>query len=531
MADPAHVQTDALIEEIERKLRKQYARAAREIEEKLEKHLDGFRQKIEGRKQALKDGEITQQEYNNWFHGQIMTGRRWQALQAQISDDLLNANAIARKTAEGYKADVYALNVNFATYDVEHAGLLDTNFTLYDRDTVERIMREEPQLLPPPGKFVKKEIAEGKAERWNLQTFNSVMMQGIVQGESVEKLATRVSTELSSRNYAASVRYARTAMTSAQNTGRYEGYRRAQSLGVQLKIEWSATLDQRTRHDHRMLHGQRREIDEPFEVDGIKILYPAQSGPGTSDIPQSMIWNCRCTLLAWVKGFEGETVKSSPKMGDMTFEEWLNAKPMTAEQQDQWIRDGKPNIEAWKQTANYRKATNIRSDQKQYEEYKKILGKNAPKTFAKFQELKYNDAEGWDYTKRLTGYLRRYPNSDKRYFDVNEELKKSGINKGLALPPVQKNAYILPSGKREPYHIMHRMMERNITDDDLRDYIKDAKVMFVQWGGKRQRFSGYEGECVIEKIDNQWIYRTAWTKHDFDKESEKIMEVIKNVGL
>lgn len=402
MADPAHVQTDALIEEIERKLRKQYARAAREIEEKLENHLDGFRQKIEGRKQALKDGEITQQEYNNWFHGQIMTGRRWQALQAQISDDLLNANAVARKTAEGYKADVYALNVNFATYDVEHAGLLDTNFTLYDRDTVERIMREEPQLLPPPGKLVKKEIAEGKAERWNLQIFNSVMMQGIVQGESVEKLATRVSTELSSRNYAASVRYARTAMTSAQNAGRYEGYRRAQSLGVQLKIEWSATLDQRTRHDHRMLHGQRREIDEPFEVDGIKILYPAQSGPGSSDIPQSMIWNCRCTLLAWVKGFEGDTVKSSPKMGDMTFEEW------------QEMKEDDPRYKA----ERYKKG-----DQEQYTDYKKLLGKNAPKSFGEFQQVKYNDAEKYAEWKKQAA-AKRNANKD------NAEHRKLAGNKG-----------------------------------------------------------------------------------------------------
>ena len=60
-------------------------------------------------------------------------------------------------------------------------------------------------------------------------------------------------------------------------------------MGVDLTIEWSATLDNRTRHDHRLLHSQRREVDEPFEVDNIKILYPAQLGIGSSDISQSMI--------------------------------------------------------------------------------------------------------------------------------------------------------------------------------------------------------------------------------------------------
>ena len=102
---------------------------------------------------------------------------------------------------------------------------------------------------------------------------------------------------------------------------------RAEKQGVDLVIEWQATLDDRTRHSHRMMHGQRRKVDEPFVVDGVSILYPGQSsGPGSSDIPQSMIWNCRCTLLSWVKGFEGKTVTRSPDMGDMSFEEWQNER-------------------------------------------------------------------------------------------------------------------------------------------------------------------------------------------------------------
>jgi hypothetical protein len=53
--------------------------------------------------------------------------------------------------------------------------------------------------------------------------------------------------------------------------------------------------------------------------------------------------NCRCTLLAWVKGFEGETVKHSEDMGDMTFEEWQEAKAepqdiLTQEQKGEAIR-------------------------------------------------------------------------------------------------------------------------------------------------------------------------------------------------
>jgi hypothetical protein len=127
-------------------------------------------------------------------------------------------------------------------------------------------------------------------------------------------------------NYNAAVRYARTMTTNAQNAGRYQALRRADQIGVDLTIEWQATLDGRTRHEHRMMHGQRRNVGEPFEIEGVKILWPAQVNYDGTNLPQELIWNCRCTLLSWVKGFEGDTVKTSPKMGDMSFEEWQHEK-------------------------------------------------------------------------------------------------------------------------------------------------------------------------------------------------------------
>lgn len=75
------------------------------------------------------------------------------------------------------------------------------------------------------------------------------------------------------------------------------------------------------------------------------------------------------------------------------------------------------------------------------------------------------------------------------------------------------------------------MVERKITDDALRGYMKDAKIMIVQWGGARRRYVSDNGMCVITKENDEWIFKTAWTKHDYDEESEKIMEAIKNAGL
>lgn len=170
-------------------------------------------------------------------------------------------------------------------------------------------------------------------------------------------------------------------------------------------------------------------------------------------------------------------------------------------------------------------------DRKEYEAYREVLGENAPKTLAEFLDMKYNDGDRWDYTKRLAEYMRKYPNSDKKYFDIWETLKSQGIKKGVVLPPVQKQAFILPSGKHDPYHIMHRMRERNITDDEIRSYMQNAKVMFVQWSGQRQRFVSDAGMCVVTKDGDDWIFKTVWNKSDYDEEADKIMEAIKNAGL
>lgn len=326
MNDAGNKVTERMLTELEQRITMEYTQAEQEVRKKamryFEKYEDAFRKK----QLAYDNGEITKAQFRAWQVQSMAQGERWNSLKDQLAKDLYNTDKIARSITNGYMPEVYAVNHNYGIYQIEQAGKIQTSLTLYDRQTVERLMRDDPDLLPPPGKKVSKAIAEKRAERWSKQRIQSVMTQGILQGESIPKLATRLAREVGESNRKAAIRNARTMTTNAQNAGRYEAYRRADAMGIELSIEWQATLDDRTRHDHRLLHGQRRNIDEPFEVpvdgDIVKILYPAQLGGEESDIPQSMIWNCRCTLLAWVKGFEGETVTQTERMGGMSFEEW-----------------------------------------------------------------------------------------------------------------------------------------------------------------------------------------------------------------
>lgn len=325
MSDRGHELTDGILEELEGEIKNQYRKAVDDVEQKLRDYLEKTEKGRLEQKALLDAGQITKKQYNDWVYRHTMVGKRWEAMRDSLASDLVHADAVAMGMIKGKMPDVYALNKNYGTYQIEHDGLLDTGFELYNRDSAAYLLSDQRELMPGPSSKKAAQIRANKDMQWNMRHVQSAVLQGILQGESPYDVAARLR-QVGRMDASASIRYARTMTTSAQNAGRYDAFRRAKGLGVQLTIEWQATLDGRTRHEHRMMHGQRREVDEPFEVEGIKILYPAEGGPGGSDIPQRLIWNCRCTLLSWVKGFEGDTVKSSPKMGDMSFEEWRQEK-------------------------------------------------------------------------------------------------------------------------------------------------------------------------------------------------------------
>lgn len=322
--DEGHEETDKLLEDLEKKIAKEYKQAAEEAQAKLDDYLRRFEIKDEKWQLMVASGKKTVEEYKKWRTGQIMVGQRWEDLRNQLAEDFHNANVIARSYIDGEMPTAYALNHNYATYQIEKDGLVDTAYTLYNRDSVERIIRDNPDLLPPPGRKMKASIAAGKDIAWEEGKIQSVMLQGILQGESIPNLSRRIATTLGESNHASTIRYARTAITGAQNAGREDAYKRAEKMGVHMQREWLATLDNRTRHEHRILDGQKRAIDEPFEVDGEKIMYP-----GDPSAPGHLIWNCRCRTVAAVDGWEDMSgqLRSDKAIGGMSYEEWKNAKP------------------------------------------------------------------------------------------------------------------------------------------------------------------------------------------------------------
>lgn len=323
--DDGHKWTDKELKKLERRISREYKQAEREVQAKLDDYLRRFEIKDKIKRQALEDGKITKQEYIKWRTGQIMIGKRWEEMKNTLAQDFHNANKIVASMTREFSYDAYALNHNYGTFEVEKGSLVDTSYTLYDRNTVERLVRDNPDMLPPPGKKVSQRIKEGKDVLWNKQQIQSVMTQSILQGEPIPSIAKRLATAVGDSNMKAATRNARTMTTGAENAGRVDSYKRAKRLGIKMQQMWIAILDGRTRHEHRQLDGQRVDVGKKFHVEGYEIEFP-----GDPHAAAEMVYNCRCTLIAVIPGTEIDRIKNAgdlprnSKLGDMSYEEWKN---------------------------------------------------------------------------------------------------------------------------------------------------------------------------------------------------------------
>lgn len=498
--------TDAELEALEKRIREMYGGAAKNLQQIIDEYFANFRLRDEEMQKLIgtvvNGREWTEEDYKQWRLAQMGRGERFEALRDKLAERLTNANEVAISYVNDATPGIYTLNRNYAAYEVSDAG---GDFTLYDEQTARRLIVEHPDLMLyyPKEKAVRRgtDLAFGKKQITNAVT------AGILMGRSSRGIAADLRRRIIDMSVESAIRAARTAVTAAENGGRQATYEKAAEMGIELEHEWRATKDFRTRRCHGDADGQSVPVGQPFTVGGEKLLFPGDKSFGASGWN---IYNCRCALKAFIKGH---------KRKRETYNEWLDR--MMEEDPDGT-------------TLEFKKVARAAADREQWLEYRKIVGKNVPKTFDEFQNFKYTDTEQWKYVKGLKKYLSKYPTSNQKVFDFQYQLKESGakiVKKSVFLPPKQELAYILPSGKHDPYHIMHRMIERHITDDEIRGYMKNAKVMGIQWQGLRRIYISNDGVSLINRVGDDWVFKTAWKREDFDEEFDKIIEVIKNVGL
>lgn len=322
--DIAHNETDEIIDDLSARIIATYEQASNDALKKYEDYISKFKVQEAANRAKVRSGDMTPQEYVEWHNKKVFVGRYYEKMKNAMAEDYAKADIYAQEIINGSLNDVFARNVNYSMYQIEKSSNISTSFTLYDADTVENLLKNEPELLPPllPDSKTAKDIREGKVKKWNKGQINNAITRGIMGGDSMQDIAKRLK-DVGVTDSKQAIRTARTAVTGAECAGRKHGYERAAAMGIDIKQMWLATYDGRTRHEHRQLDGQIRAVNEPFEVDGYKLDFPAD--PKGEPF---LVYNCRCTTIPYLPEMAksvGIDARYNEETG-LSYEEWKDAK-------------------------------------------------------------------------------------------------------------------------------------------------------------------------------------------------------------
>ena len=334
-----------------KKIRRLYGQAQKEVQQKMEDFTKKHQEKDALMRAKLNRGEITEAEYMQWLQGQVFIGGRWRQKVVEISKVYVNADKKARELVRDVEYSEFTSSSNYQAWDIEKNTHGAVSFDLYDDRAVTRLIRDNQQMLP------KWKINEKKDYVWNEKRVRNSVTQAIIQGESMDKLAKRLSSDLSTSNGQHMMMFARTAVTGAQNEGSLQRMRDAEDLGLKVQKRWLATLDSRTRDSHAELDGQTVDVDEPFVTkDGTKIMCP-----GDPSAPPEEVCNCRCTMITVYPQYEnlfsagerrakeettdaeGKTKTTEKVIPYQTYSQWAAAKQAQDEPKKKEKAKAEPN--------------------------------------------------------------------------------------------------------------------------------------------------------------------------------------------
>ena len=342
MADTAHLATDKKLEEMEKRLSAIYSRAEKEIQKTADEYFSKFAKQDEAKRKLLEQGKITEDEYKKWRKGKVMYGKRFTEMKEQCAKQLLNVNKTALAYVNGELPEVYAINYNSIAGSVDGVG--GYSFTLVDADTVRNLAVTDTSLLPY------KELDPAKDIPWNMKKINAETLQGILQGESMDKIAKRI-LSVQKMNEEAAIRSARTIVTNAECKGRQDSYQRAKDDGIILRKYWLATYDKRARDWHKeagndYTEEKAIEIDDFFIVDGEKMLHPGDAMHGAGG---HNLYNCRCSIASKVIGFKKVQVQKAMAEKQMGIEDAKTISDVeTAFRNQDWFIHGEGSLAGWR---------------------------------------------------------------------------------------------------------------------------------------------------------------------------------------
>ena len=240
-------------------LEKQYRKALADIERKI---------------MILQSDELTQ--------SRIYRLEYQKALKGQVEAILDKLHGDEYTTLQQYLHDSYTNAFVGAVYDMHGQGVplimpIDQAAAVKAIQTDSKISEGLYEALGVDTKKLKK-------------TISNEITRGIAGGMSNNEIARNI-TFATKAPLSRAKTIARTESHRITQASTYNAQKSAKAKGADVVKQWDSTMDGDTRPTHRRLDGQIRELDEPFEMDGKKAMYPGDFGDPAEDC------NCRCVSL------------------------------------------------------------------------------------------------------------------------------------------------------------------------------------------------------------------------------------------
>lgn len=324
-----------------------------------------------------------------------------QDILAYIRRDGLSVRAYAarKERYEAVKAVIYARIKKVAVKEIEklserlqavykesYYGVIDDAAKQFDVGINFAILNENAINAAVSTKWHGKQFSQRIWDNTDrlATTAQNLVVKSFMSGEAWSKTADKLATTFQVEKYNAT----RLVHTEASHIHAMADLKAYEDIGAE-QYRYLATLDYRTCERCQQWDNMVLPLSEAREGYNYPVLHPL----------------CRCTTTIAVdlknrRARDPLTGKNDIVDGSVTYQEWYNS---LSDEQKEALKLSK------------RKDSNKTSDKLQHAKYVKVLGtKEVPKSFDKWQELKYNDSEKYNELKSLYRSKISVANSEKR---------------------------------------------------------------------------------------------------------------------
>ncbi len=343
-----------------------------------------------------------------------------QDILAYIRRDGLSVRAYAarKERYEAVKAVIYARIKKVAVMEIEklserlqavykesYYGVIDDSAKQFDVGINFAILNENAIHAAVSTKWHGKQFSERVWDNTDrlATTAQNLVVKSLMSGEAWSKTAEKLSTAFQVEKYNAT----RLIHTESSHIHAMSDLKAYEDIGAE-QYRYLATLDYRTCERCQQWDNMVLPLSEAREGYNYPVLHPL----------------CRCTTTIAVdlknrRARDPLTGKNDIVDGSVTYQEWYNS---LSDEQKEALKLSK------------RKDSNRTSDKLQHAKYVKVLGtKEVPRSFDKFQDLKYNDSEQWGILKSKAKGMIYYNKALQKEPQITEFIKKQAVENGFKI--------------------------------------------------------------------------------------------------